>query len=80
VGFAAITFCVASQRAFIIVIVIIIIIIIIIVYFIMTQSGNFWIYPRARARVWKDTNAGDTRQIAGNYSSNPCNRSWWWLW
>jgi hypothetical protein len=37
VSFAAITLCVASQRVFIIVVV---------VYFVMTQSGNFWIYPR----------------------------------
>jgi hypothetical protein len=36
VSFAAITFCVASQRVFIVVI----------VYFIMTQSGNFWIHSR----------------------------------
>jgi len=30
---------VASQRVFIVVV---------IVYFVMTQSGNFWIYPRSR--------------------------------
>jgi hypothetical protein len=35
VSFAAISFCIASQRVFIIV-----------VYFVMTQSGNFWIHPR----------------------------------
>jgi hypothetical protein len=34
--FCAITLCVASQRVFIIVG----------VYFVMTQSGNFWIHPR----------------------------------
>jgi hypothetical protein len=34
VSFAAITLCVASQRVFIV------------VYFVMTQSGNFWIQPR----------------------------------
>jgi hypothetical protein len=34
VSFAAITICVASQRVFIV------------VYFVMTQSGNFWIHPR----------------------------------
>jgi hypothetical protein len=34
VSFAAITLCVASQRVFIFVI-----------YFVMTQSGNFWIQP-----------------------------------
>jgi hypothetical protein len=35
VSFAAISLCVASQRVFIIVV----------VYFVMTQSGNFWIHP-----------------------------------
>jgi hypothetical protein len=35
VSFAAITLCVASQRVFIFV-----------VYFVMTESGNFWIQPR----------------------------------
>jgi hypothetical protein len=35
VTFAAITLCVASQRVFIVVG----------VYFVMTQSGNFWIHP-----------------------------------
>jgi hypothetical protein len=36
VSFVAITFCVASQGVFIVVV----------VYFVMTQSGNFWIHPR----------------------------------
>jgi hypothetical protein len=35
-SFAAITLCVASQRVFIVVV----------IYFVMTQSGNFWIHPR----------------------------------
>jgi hypothetical protein len=35
VSFAAITLCVAFQRVFIVVS----------VYFLMTQSGNFWIHP-----------------------------------
>jgi hypothetical protein len=35
VSFAAITLCVASQRVFIV------------VYFVMTQSGFFWIHPRS---------------------------------
>jgi len=35
-SFAAITLCVASQRVFVVVS----------VYFIMTQSGNFWIHTR----------------------------------
>jgi hypothetical protein len=34
VSFAAITLCVASQRVFVVVF-----------YFVMTQSGNFWIHP-----------------------------------
>jgi hypothetical protein len=34
VSFAAITLFVASQRVFIV------------VYFVMTQSGNFWVHPR----------------------------------
>jgi len=32
---AAISLCVASQRVFIVAV----------VYFVMTQSGNFWIHP-----------------------------------
>jgi hypothetical protein len=36
VSFAATTLCVVSQLVFIVVS----------VYFVMTQSGNFWIYPR----------------------------------
>jgi hypothetical protein len=38
-AFAAITLCVASQRVFIVAS----------VYFVMTQSGNFWIHPRIHA-------------------------------
>jgi len=38
-SFSAITLCVASQRVFIVVVV---------VYFVMTQSGNFWIHPCIR--------------------------------
>jgi hypothetical protein len=41
VSFAAITLCVASQQVFVVGV----------VYFAMTQSGNFWTLPRARARV-----------------------------
>jgi hypothetical protein len=36
VSIAAITLCIVSQRVFIFVN----------VYFVMTQSGNFWIHPR----------------------------------
>jgi hypothetical protein len=43
VSFAAITLCVASQGVFIIVVVVVVI------YFVMTQSGNFWIHPRTIA-------------------------------
>jgi hypothetical protein len=37
VSFAAITLCVGSQRVFIVVI-----------YFVMTQSGNFWIHSHRK--------------------------------
>jgi hypothetical protein len=36
---AAITLCVVSQQVLIVVVV---------VYFVMTQSGNFWIHPRIK--------------------------------
>jgi hypothetical protein len=36
VSFAAITLYISSQRVFIVAV----------VYFVMTQSGNFWIHPR----------------------------------
>jgi hypothetical protein len=36
VSFADITVCIASQLVFIVVS----------IYFVMTQSGNFWIHPR----------------------------------
>jgi hypothetical protein len=42
VSFAAITLCVTSQRVFIIV-----------VYFVMTQSGNFWIHSLTVRKVIK---------------------------
>jgi hypothetical protein len=48
VSFAAITLCVASQR----------VLIVVSVYFVMTQSGNFWIRPRnccMHSRVTKNT-------------------------
>jgi hypothetical protein len=40
VSFAAITLCVTSYRVFIVV-----------VYFVMTQSGNFWIHPRTYVSI-----------------------------
>jgi hypothetical protein len=40
VSFSTLTLCVASRRVFIVVS----------VYFVMTQSGNFWIHPR----IWED--------------------------
>jgi hypothetical protein len=46
VSFAAITLCVASQRVFIVV-----------VYFVMTQSGYFWIHPRTIMSIFEDFNA-----------------------
>jgi hypothetical protein len=39
VSFAAIALCVASQRVFVV------------VYFVMTQSGNFWIHLRKRLKT-----------------------------
>jgi hypothetical protein len=45
VRFAAITLCVASQRVFVVVVVVVV------VYFVMTQSGNFWIYSRSVINV-----------------------------
>jgi hypothetical protein len=49
VSFVAITLCVASQRVFVVVVVVVIV-----VYFVMTQSGNFWIHPHSKAigRSW----------------------------
>jgi hypothetical protein len=44
VSFAAITLRVASQRVFIIVVVVV-------VYFVMNQSGNFWIHSRTSEPV-----------------------------
>jgi hypothetical protein len=41
VSFAAITLCVASQQVFVVVVVVVVV-----VYFVMTQSGDFWIHPR----------------------------------
>jgi hypothetical protein len=40
VSFTAITLCVASRQVFIVVVVVVVV-----VYFVMTQFGNFWIYP-----------------------------------
>jgi hypothetical protein len=40
VSFTAITLCIASQWVFTVVVVVVV------VYLVMTQSGNFWIYPR----------------------------------
>jgi hypothetical protein len=39
VSFAAITLCVASQRVFVV------------VYFVMTQSGNFWIHTHISVKI-----------------------------
>jgi hypothetical protein len=41
VSFAAITLCVAPQRVFIVIVVLVVV-----VYLVMTQSGDFWTYPR----------------------------------
>jgi hypothetical protein len=52
-SFAAITLCVASQRVFIV------------VYFVMTQSGNFWIHPRIPkwAHFYTHVNSNNTNLL-----------------
>jgi len=58
VSFANITFCVASQRVFILVS----------VYFVMTQSGNFWINPRRAGlaqSVWRLNGLDDRGSFPG---------------
>jgi hypothetical protein len=40
VSFAAIILCADSQRVFVV------------IYFVMTQSGNFWIHPRIALADW----------------------------
>jgi hypothetical protein len=59
VSFAAITLCVSSQRVFII----------IVVYFVMTQSGNFWILPRTTELLL--TGAHLVIVVSLVYSSSP---------
>jgi hypothetical protein len=51
VSFAALTLCVASQPVFIFTVVV--------VYFVMTQSGNFWIPPVYAINVF----VNDIRQV-----------------
>jgi hypothetical protein len=46
VSFVAITLCVASQRVFNVVVVVVV------VYFVMTQCGKFWIYPRVPESIF----------------------------
>jgi hypothetical protein len=48
VSFVTITLCVASQRVFVVVR----------VYFVMTQSGNFWIHSRISSYFWFSVAAG----------------------
>jgi hypothetical protein len=45
VSFAAMTLCVTSQQVFVIVV----------IYFVMTQSGNFWIYLHIENKLWRQT-------------------------
>jgi hypothetical protein len=50
VSFATVTLSVASQRVFIVV-----------VYFVMTQSGNFWIHaPKFRQDIWNFSDTGNS--------------------
>jgi hypothetical protein len=71
VSFAAITLCVASQRVFIIV-----------VYFVMTQSGNFWIHPHIstpsyilKAFLIKHS---DNSAFYTHHVTRPYSESWRW--
>jgi hypothetical protein len=52
-SFTAITLCVVSQRVFVVVVVVVVV-----VYFVMTQSGNFWIYLRT-FKLSIETKAGN---------------------
>jgi hypothetical protein len=54
VSFAAITLCVASQQVFIVVS----------VYFVMTQSGNFWILPRTGSTQQVFVSVGSETELA----------------
>jgi len=55
-SFAAITLCAASQR-----------VVIVVVYFVMTQSGNFWIHPRTPR---------DSGDITQRFGGTQCLSSW----
>jgi hypothetical protein len=50
VSFAATTLCVPFQRVFVVVY----------VYFVMTQSGNFWIQPRRSIMTRRPTRSDST--------------------
>jgi hypothetical protein len=52
VSFAAITSCVDSQR----------VLIIVSVYFVMTQSGDFWIHPRMFVTICNDVLSTSKRE------------------
>jgi hypothetical protein len=54
VSVAAITLCDASHR---------VLIVIAITYFIMTQSGNFWIHPRKLSKIYFETPLNTVRCI-----------------
>jgi hypothetical protein len=62
-SFTAITLCFVSQRVFNVVV----------VYFVMTQSGNFWIHPRIydskRIEFDPDTCQGSQNENRDNTSS-----------
>jgi len=63
VSFVAITFCVASQRVFIVVS----------VFSLSTKSGNFWIHPRtqSRCRAVEGANSHSHSSKTGIVGSNP---------
>jgi hypothetical protein len=70
VSFAAIELCVASQRVFIVVVVVVV------VYFVMTQSGNFWLHHRLFTRLVGFLSVlfplGFPTKFFMNFSSLPC--------
>jgi hypothetical protein len=69
-SFAAITLCVASQRVFIVVS----------VYFIMSQSGNFWIHPRTRwIGIFLTTRISGFISD-GNFQPYKCQNCPFWRW
>jgi hypothetical protein len=67
VSFSAITLCVASQRVFIVVS----------VYFVITQSGNFWIHPLCRFLPYHSRPpSAEVKECVELYFHSPNTSSW----